>query len=110
MVNTGWEVPGQRRDPIGQWLGGGNERRERDQRHEHDRQEATHALHYSPRGAPERHGELVFARDVSETDASAQPPGISKPTGRPSRTMSSGSAADRMRNRTRGAFFRRKAT
>ena len=47
---------------------------------------------------------------ASETDASAQPPGISKPTGRPSRTMSSGSVAERIRNRTRGAFFRKKAT
>ena len=42
--------------------------------------------------------------------ASAQPPGISKPTGRPSRTMSSGSVAERIRNRMRGAFFRKKAT
>ena len=49
-------------------------------------------------------------RYASETDASVQPPGISKPTGRPSRTMSSGSVAERIRNRTRGAFFRKKAT
>jgi hypothetical protein len=49
-------------------------------------------------------------RYASETDASAQPPGISKPTGRPSRTMSSGSFAERIRNRMRGAFFRKKAT
>jgi hypothetical protein len=68
----------------------------------------------SPRRASLRSSVMPYCCAIgvqyaSETDASAQPPGISKPTGRPSRTMSSGSVAERIRNRTRGAFFRKKA-
>ena len=37
------EALGQHGDPLGQWLGGGDEGRERDQPDEHDRKDATHA-------------------------------------------------------------------